>query len=1085
MKQLPPNEIISLFSGLEAFQKLLKAVNSSTSKITLSGLPGAASSLLIAALRRKLPHPLLIITDSESDATNIFEDLLALLPTIAVGHFLSHKEREISYSKVESLRDLQINQSLQNIISQKAPLIVTDQKALENDLIPPEHFKSESLQLENGQIIDREFLLNRLEQFSFSREYSVEVPSEYAVRGNIIDIFPLSSDQPVRIELDNNEIISLRTFSAETQRTTSKLNNTSIHPPHHYSVARKSTLIDYLGRDTLLFIPQAELLEPVLTKKYPDFSNSLILPIIFHNDLYPGEICFPVAEYSSTKGDLLHFKKHISSLMDTSQNPRIFFFSRNAEQRDRLKVQLSDIPIRIFNGSLKSNIEIPEVATFIYADNAVFKKNRGYTQFQKLHPEYKSRPFKPDEINKGDLLVHTDYGIGRYRGLRKVSAFNAENECLILEYQDNAVLYVPLEKMNRVHKYISTDGYRPVLNRLGSGQWDRVKLQTKRSAQQISQEIIELYAKRIRSSGHPFAPDCELQLAMETEFIYDETPDQRQAINEIKTDMERSHPMDRLLCGDVGFGKTEIAIRAAFKAVANSKQVAVLCPTTILADQHYHTFRERLKNYPVHIDLLSRFVPKTSQKKVIEGIKKHRGDILIGTHRLLSKDVRFHDLGLLIIDEEHRFGVKDKEKIKSLRSAVDVLSLSATPIPRSLRFSLIGVRELSLVNTPPKYRLPTETEIISFNKNIIRDAILHEIGREGQVYFIHNEIRTISSLCNSLQQLLPVLRVEYVHGQMPERAIEPIMNDFIQNKIHVLVSTAILESGIDIPNVNTIFINRAHTFGLSQLYQLRGRVGRGTRQAYAYLIVTNPSKLTKDAIKRLHTIQRHTSLGSGYSIALQDLEMRGAGNALGLEQSGHIHTIGYNLYIKILQEALDESREEISGAPRPEPDIPKKDISINLPFPSFFPLSFIQDETIRLRYYQRLSTITSDAELQELRSEIIDIFGKIPPEGRYLFTMETLRLRCQPLNIHKISFKNGACHLFFNKEITFTSTERFIHTLNQVAGRLQISHKFLPGRKLHLVIFQSRSLLLKGLKQFLDMLIDEFNLLTFWRCTHD
>ncbi|MCK4640557.1 MAG: DEAD/DEAH box helicase, partial [Candidatus Marinimicrobia bacterium] len=610
---------------------------------------------------------------------------------------------------------------------------------------------------------------------------------------------------------------------------------------------------------------------------------------IHFNDLGSSNLHFSAVSPVSGIRGLAALEKHVNALYINSLKNNVFLFCANDSQQSRLSTLLQSETISVISAPLSNSFEIPDINLFVYTDIDIFDKKRKTKTFNFLPEDVQHSAFNPDEINVNDLLVHLDYGVGKYVGLNKVDAFGSTRECLVIAYDDGDKVFVPLEKMTVVHKYRSAGGFVPKLSKLGSGEWDRLKLRTKRSIEDVSQEIIELYSMRLKSTGFAYSKDNDFQLSMEAEFSFEETPDQLKAILDIKKDMESDLPMDRLLCGDVGFGKTEVAIRAAFKAVNDSKQVVILAPTTILSDQHFVSFTKRLNKYPISIALLSRFVKKADQKRVLQDLSDNKIDVVIGTHRLLSKDIKFSDLGLLIIDEEHRFGVKDKDRIKKFRANIDVLSLSATPIPRSLHFSLIGARDFSLINTPPKERLPIFTETVSFDKNIIVRAVYHEISRGGQVFFVHNEIKTIASITASLEKMFPDLIIRFVHGQMPEKLLEPIMLDFINNNIHVLVTTAIIESGIDIPNANTIFINNSQNFGLSQLYQLRGRVGRHNRRAYAYLIVSNPSRLSPQAIKRLQTIQRHTSLGSGYSIAIEDLEIRGTGNVFGLEQSGNIH----------------------------------------------------------------------------------------------------------------------------------------------------------------------------------------------------
>ncbi|MCF7885688.1 MAG: DEAD/DEAH box helicase, partial [Candidatus Marinimicrobia bacterium] len=606
------------------------------------------------------------------------------------------------------------------------------------------------------------------------------------------------------------------------------------------------------------------------------------------------------------------------------------------------------------------------------------------------------------------------------------------------------------------------------------------KSKTKESAEKIVDELITLYSVRQNSSGYSFSSDDELQIEMESEFPHQETPDQIIATEEIKSDMESNKPMDRLLCGDVGFGKTEVAIRAAFKAILDNKQVAILVPTTILADQHYNSFKNRLQKYPIIIEKLSRFVSKKNQKDILSALEKGKLDIIIGTHRLLSNDVSFDDLGLLIIDEEHRFGVKKKEKIKNIKKHVDVLSLTATPIPRTLQFSLIGARDFSQINTPPKYRLPIITEIINFDENFIKERIQFELNRSGQVYFVHNRVKTIKSVTARLKSIISDARIDFAHGQMSETKLERVIDDFINQKVDVLVTTTIIESGIDISNVNTMFIDKAHNFGLAQLYQLRGRVGRSNRRAFCYLIAPKMKNLNAGAVKRLNTIKRYTSLGSGYNIALSDMEIRGAGNLFGVEQSGNIQKIGYDLYVKILQDTFKDRKDEISDAIKTERS--KKDsiqninVKIISPYSIYIPDDYIESQKIRLDFYKRISEAGTINSLKNLRSEIKDRFGKLPVETINLFRTSRLKINSNKANISKIVIKNkGKCELRFRKDSLVDNINRFLLEVRKTCNKMDISYKFKPTEKLVLILNFNKDDILEHLNNYLLELIDKIN----------
>ncbi len=792
-------------------------------------------------------------------------------------------------------------------------------------------------------------------------------------------------------------------------------------------------------------------------------------------DIELSPFSFPVQPIPGYVRGVPAVKKYLDKLISTSKNPSIFFFCIHNTQQERLSSLLNQNQIKFISMPLSCGFELAEAGLFINSDIEILNKKRKTRTFQGLPPDIRHERFNPNKIIMHNFLVHLDYGIGKYIGLKKVTAFGSLRECLVLEYDGGDHVFVPLEKMNVVHKYRSSGKFIPKLNKLGGSDWDRTKLRTRRSVEKISREIIDVYSKRLNSTGHAFSPDNDLQMSLETDFAFEETPDQLTATEDIKRDMEKPYPMDRLLCGDVGFGKTEVAIRAAFKAVNDSKQVAVLVPTTILAYQHYVTFTNRLQQYPIKIAMISRFISTSEQNRILEELTNKKFDVLIGTHRLLSKDVNFADLGLLIIDEEHRFGVMDKDKIKKLKSNIDILSLSATPIPRSLHFSLIGARDFSLINTAPKERLPIFTETISFDENIISQAVRREIARSGQIYFVHNEIKTIASTTEKLRFMFPDLVIKYIHGQMSETLIEPVMIDFIHNRIQILVTTAIIESGIDIPNANTIFINNAQNFGLSQLYQLRGRVGRYNRKAYAYLIATKTSSLSDQAIKRLHTIQRYTALGSGYSIALEDLEIRGAGNIFGIEQSGNIHAVGYDLYIKMLTDHLNNYKEEeIIPTSSNVPAI--ENISVSFPYEAFFPESYISSESLRLSYYQILSSIKSIEELQPLRHEVSDIFGNLPSSGEHLFDLVEIKLYCSIAGIDKITLEENRSTYRFIKNHPYRDTRCLLIYIKDIIAVMKLSYRFIPGLRLNLLIFYPRDEGIRLVKQFLYLLTSKLNL---------
>lgn len=682
---------------------------------------------------------------------------------------------------------------------------------------------------------------------------------------------------------------------------------------------------------------------------------------------------------------------------------RIYILCDNEGQVERLEeiISLGEDHLTIGVGALRQGFVFDEARLKVITDSDIFGRYRRKPRYPRFRGEGAIETYRA--LNVGDYVVHVNHGIGQYGGVERLTVEGRETECLLVHYAGGDKLYVPIEQLDLLQKYIGKDGQPPSLSRLGGAGWERIKARTKKAIKEMAEELIRIYALRRARPGHAFKPDTHWQKELEASFIYEETPDQLRATEEIKRDMESDRPMDRLVCGDVGYGKTEVAIRAAFKAVMDGKQVAVLVPTTVLAQQHFYTFKERLAEYPVIIEMLSRFRTKRDQKRIIEQLRQGRIDIVIGTHRLLQKDVEFKDLGLLIIDEEQRFGVAHKEAFKKMRATLDVLTLSATPIPRTLHMALLGARDMSIIDTPPKDRLPVETEVVPYDEEIIVNAIMRELDRGGQVFFVHNRVESIDTVAAHVASLVPQARVAVAHGQMKERQLERIMLDFVQKKYDILVSTMIVESGLDIPSVNTIVVNRADTLGLAQLYQLRGRVGRSRHRAYAYLLVPKRHHLTEEQRKRLKTLTEFTALGSGFKIAMRDLEIRGAGNILGPQQSGYIAEVGFDLYCRLLEEAV----KEIKG----EPIERRVEAKIETDLSAYLPDTYVEDSKQRVIFYKRLVETKDIASVDELESELDDRFGCLPEEARNLLEFQRLRVLAQRAGIARVVVKASGMHI--------------------------------------------------------------------------
>ena len=1065
-------KLTSAFSSYPPFVSVLSRLNSHSGPINVSGLSSSSLlALFISSLLKKTGSCPLVVFNDKKDVENFVFDIESFIPAESIVFLPDMTEK-----KRDDYSHFLLNDALQKIFSKRAKIILTSIGALNIKLPSMDEIGLSSLSLKTGLAVSKKEVVDRLNSFQYTREFSVEFPGEYASRGDIVDVYSHGNRHPFRVEFYGDSIESIRIVDKESLQTLKKTDHITILPIITESTSSDSTIFSYLPENTLSVFPNYDTNGNIFQKLISSTPPFSLFTSIYINDLRSTDIHFSTKPANVKTAGFSSFKEYYISLNNSGLDGYYFLFCSDSGQQSRLSSLLDNEQIYVLDIPLSSGFELPDIHLYVFTDTEIFSKRQRPRSFSFLPTEVRHSKFDPTEIVYDDLVVHLDYGIGKYMGLQKISAFGADRECLVISYLDNDRVFVPLEKMSLVHKYRSTGNVLPRISKLGSAEWDRVKLRTKRSIEELSQKIINLYSKRLHSKGFIYSPDNEFQWTMEAEFPFEETVDQIKAIADIKKDMESSIPMDRLLCGDVGFGKTEVAVRAAFKAVSDSKQVAILTPTTILADQHYISFKKRLEKYPLKIERLSRFVKNVRQKKIIRDLSAGKVDIIIGTHRILSKDITFSDLGLLIIDEEHRFGVADKDKIKNFRADIDVLSLSATPIPRSLHFSLIGARDFSLISTPPKERLPIFTEIISFDKNIIRTAVNREIERGGQVFFVHNEIKTIASLAFSLKQLFPNLSIQYVHGQMSEDIIEPIMVDFINNEIDMLVTTAIIESGIDIPNANTIFINKAQNFGLSQLYQLRGRVGRLDRQAYAYLITSSYSKLNPNAIKRLQSIKRHTSLGSGYFISLEDLEMRGSGNVFGLEQSGNLHAIGYDLYIKILQDALAGIKED--SQPTKHPNLPALDKEVNIvfPFPAYISEDYISSESLRLSYYKQLTSYKTVAEIEALKKLITDIFGRYPTEIENLFSLITIKLLCSQLGVDKIKFETDLCRIQFSEENPFVDSVELLSYLKSAASDLRLSYKFIPSADLIFALYLNKLQKIEPVKQFLYHLWGNLNL---------
>ena len=1070
--------ILSLWNQSKEFEEIIKIIKGKLiNKILLSGLKDSARSFFIAALvsKEELKKPYLIITDSQENALKVYQDLSTILnkpQNKEENIFLFPSFDVLPYEDISS--DPQIIQQRINILKhlstndqdKKRIILIADIKAILPKLASPQKFKKTSWKLKVGDVLKKEDFLKILLDQNYRSVEIVEEKGEFSSRGGIIDFFPVTSENPLRLELFGDQIESIRYFNLYTQRSILKLADYSLLPSRELitdgsSNYNYSNIFDYLPEDLIVLQNEPELIQEKAEEfqeeiegiyqeieknkrelifspssyfitnseicnklKYKNMINLTYLPEENKKSIsgnqeekkeYIREFILEGQEISSYFGNLDLFAKDLEKWQKEKQH--IVILVRNEGRAQRLGEILEERGVKRFTtgrleeythlkstifisyGYLNYGFRLPNLKTVFITDQEIFGKERN--KRYKL-TRRKSEPFSTAmDISSGDYIVHIDHGIGIYRGMVNLTVKGVKQDYLLIEYAQGDKLYVPVDQFNLVHKYIGIKDKTPKIYRLGGVSWGKAKGKAKRSIQKLAQELYNLYVARKEIRGFAFSKDNNWQQELEMSFPYEETYDQLQALSEVKADMEVVKPMERLVCGDVGYGKTEIAIRAAFKAVLDGKQVAILAPTTILVQQHYDNFRERMSSFPINIDMLSRFRTKQEQKKVIENLEEGKVDIIIGTHRLIQNDIRFKDLGLLIVDEEQRFGVLHKERIKKLKESIDSLTLTATPIPRTLHMSLIGVRDLSVINTPPEDRFPIATYICRRDDKVITEAIRRELDREGQIFFVHNRVRSIQKIARDLNRLFPQARIGIAHGQMAEEQLEDIMLDFLEKKYDILVCTTIIEIGLDIPNVNTIIIDDAHKFGLAQLYQLRGRVGRADRRAYAYFLYPSYRSISDTAKKRLQAIKEFSELGSGFKLAMRDLEIRGAGNLLGKEQHGSVSEVGFNLYCRLLEEAIKELREEEEGKEKKEDITPVIDIKID----AYIPGGYIPDLKQRVLIYKKLAEIKDLEDLERAKEELRDRYGIYPREARNLLEIIYLKIFLRKLGIGSLVVK--------------------------------------------------------------------------------
>ena len=1031
-------------------QMVLKALQSGKN-LQLKGLKGSMDAIIASIMIQELPQTFVFILSDKEEASYFQNDLENLLPDREVLFFPTSYKKPYEFTQIENANVLQRSEVLNKINEnqQKDSLIVSYPEALNEKVINQRSLLENTLSAKVGEALDIDFMMELLSEYGFEKTDFVYEAGQYAVRGGIIDVYSFANDLPYRLELFGDEIESIRTFDP--------LNQLSVEDKAHISIIpnMQTKLLHEVRESFFRFIPQksfvwfkdheltAETVAQSFSVAKSTFDEIMLKSENTQVSLNPEDIFetkeslvealekFPKIEFGTRfklkaqetfefdARNQPSFNKDFNLIAEEfNQNQSVGMDSivvgEYARQLGRIRSIFEEIdPMLAYKEillSLRGGFVDNHLKLGVYTDHQIFERYHKYKE-KKKYSKSKSLTLKElRELKLGDFVVHVDHGIGRFGGMHKQEVGDAMQEAVRLIYKDNDLVYVGIHSLHKISKYSGQEGAPPKISKLGSQEWENKKKSVKKKVKDIAAELIKLYAKRKSAPGFAYQEDDYLQTELESSFIYEDTPDQAKATEDVKADMQQTFPMDRLVCGDVGFGKTEVAIRAAFKAACNGKQVAVLVPTTILAMQHYRNFRDRIGNLPATVDYVNRFRTTKEVRETLKRVEKGEVDILIGTHRIVGKDVKFKDLGLLIIDEEQKFGVKTKDKLKEMRVNVDVLTMTATPIPRTLHFSLMGARDLSIIATPPPNRQPVVTELHAFSDKIIRDAVRFELQRGGQVFLVHNRIKDIEAIANSVLALVPDARVVYAHGQMEGPRLEKIMEKFIEGEYDVLVSTNIIESGLDIPNANTIIINRAHMFGLSDLHQMRGRVGRSNKKAFCYLLTPPLAGLPVDARRRLSALEEFSDIGDGFKVAMRDLDIRGAGNLLGAEQSGFISDLGFDMYNQILEDAVKELKEtefrELFKRELEKNEL-KVECNVETDLPILIPETYVENISERLNLYMQADDLKDQEKLEAFQKSLKDRFGPLPASVESLLKTVQLRWKGETLGFEKLMLKNG------------------------------------------------------------------------------
>ncbi|MDF2569620.1 MAG: mfd [Sporomusa sp.] len=1063
--------MLTLFAALQADKQLIAAqaaFRAESAQSVIYGVTGAQKSVLMSAAFQASPRPTVIITAGHEAVEMFRNDFATLLPHVPVVELpaidivtfaAAAKSVELAAKRMDVLSRM--------VRGEKIIVLATAEAAMQR-VLPKQEFLNSRLTISSGGVISREDLIGSLVEFGYERVDQVDGAGQFSVRGGIIDVFAVNRSLPLRLELFGDEIDSLREFDPASQRSVTDLTLADIMPltePEQGS--RPAVFVSYLPAGSCLVLDEPARLREQMTKtikENPDIKRrvfgwtELTAACQAYNTIYLSLLLQkipntkPTEIISITAKGIAPFHRQIDMLIteiknwqDKNYNLVIFMSSR--DKAENIRQNLSDegittimaqegnmplIPgaVIVLAGTLSGGFELPQAKLAVLTELDIFGRQKKKRRLR-VGKDQQITYFR--DINLGDYVVHINHGIGKYVGVETLEVGGVHKDYLHIRYAGDDKLYVPTDQVGLLQKYVGAEGEAPRLSKMGGSDWLKVKTKAKAAVADMAKELIELYAQRQLQVGHAFGPDTPWQREFEDAFPYEETPDQLQAITEVTRDMEQPRPMDRLLCGDVGFGKTEVAIRAAFKAVMSGKQVAVLVPTTVLAQQHFQTFSARFSGFGPVVDVVSRFRSVREQKATLQKLALGQVDVLIGTHRILQSDVVFKDLGLLIVDEEQRFGVAQKEKMKKLRANLDVLTLSATPIPRTLHMSLVGARDMSIIETPPEDRFPVQSYVVEYNEEIIREAIVRELKRGGQVYFVYNRVQTIDKVRQRLNEILPDATIKTGHGQMPEEMLEQVMLDFYENRDDVLICTSIIENGLDVPNANTIIVYDADHFGLSQLYQMRGRVGRSHRMAYAYFTYRRDKVLTEVAEKRLQAIKEFAELGSGFKIAMRDLEIRGAGNLLGREQHGHIVSVGFEMYCRMLDEAVEELKTGIPVSLPPE-------TTIELSIDAYLTSDYISDAMHKIEIYQRIAAVRQEEHLTELIDELIDRFGEPPLPVTNLLSVARIKNLARQIGVRTIAERGGWVEVVFG-DIPNVADGGLVKAKNLFPGKLS----FIPG----------------------------------------